>query len=288
MKKLSKILAKLRAASAATEQGACCCRDLSTMDVLSCTYSDALNCGSNVSPIAAAFDIHCTFYAGYSCEEVCSNGFEGDLIPTDLDTIPKPPVDPAVDTGGDPSGAIDTGSNGGGGGGGGGAGGGGGGGGGPVPCPTSPINIPTDCELEASDVAACLEILMVGSNADHPTAKLLRGLVVGWGRYRCPEVRSLCYHAAQGNVGCYPGMTITDMKCYCRIHEEYWKGLKRIVEEFCAGNSSGEKVRTELTKLCKQLKLARNRCAGNDGLPRDPIKDSDNSLSLNCGIKRVD
>jgi hypothetical protein len=83
-------------------------------------------------------------------------------------------------------------------------------------------------------------------------------------------------------------MTITDMKCYCRIHQEYWKGLKRIVEEFCAGNSSGEKVRTELTKLCKQLKLARNRCAGGDGLPIDPIKDSGNSLSLNCGIKRVD
>jgi hypothetical protein len=265
MKKLSKILAKLRNVSAGVEYGACCCRDQKTGEVKHCGYSEGLACGDY--PYTTWV---CTFYPNLSCEDTCYDSYPGG-------TKPKPSIESEEITV-DPNGnTIDNSS-----------GDGGGDGGGPVPCPTSPTNIPTDCEREASDVAACLETLMVGSNADHPTAKLLRGLIVGWGRYRCPEVRSLCYHTEQGNVGCYPGMTITDMKCYCRIHQEYWKGLKRIVEEFCAGNSSGEKVRTELTKLCKQLKLARNRCAGGDGLPRDPIKDSGNSLSLNCGIKRVD
>jgi hypothetical protein len=267
MKKLSKILAKLRTASVGSIYGACCCRDRTTGKVNYCGYISQDFC---MNPYEIPGEV-CIFYPTFFCEDVSCR---------DPDTVganPKPSIE-SEEINFDPNGnTIDPSSVD-----------GGGDGGGPVPCPTSPTNIPTDCELEASDVAACLETLMVGSNADHPTAKLLRGLVVGWGRYRCPEVRSLCHHAAQGHVGCYPGMTITDMKCYCRIHEEYWKGLKRIVEEFCAGNSSGEKVRRELTKLCKQLKLARNRCAGGDGLPRDPIKDSDNSLSLNCGIKRVD
>ena len=196
--------------------------------------------------------IAATFHPGKKCSEVCPETSPAGIKPEQTDT--------------------DDGTS---------------GGGGPAPCPMPPTTIPNDCEREASEVAMCLEILQTGDNADQPTAKLLRGLVVGWGRFRCPEVRVLCYHAENGNVGCYPDLTLTDMNCFCRIHNEYWRGIKNIVNDFCAGSINGEVVRKRLADLCKQLKLARSRCQGNDALPKDPISNADNTGSLNCGIKKV-
>lgn len=270
-KKLGKLLGKVFAKQKAKSDlglGACCLRWIGTAGEF---------CLENYTQSQCAW-LEGEFFPGKNCSEVCPSTSSEDL--RDYDLPPEDETKPIFDESETYVDTVPTDPDAGGG--------GGGGGGGPVPCPSTPISIPNDCEREASEAAMCLEILQTGNTADQPTAKLLRGLVIGWGRYRCPGLKALCYHAENGNVGCYPDLTLTDMNCFCRIHNEYWKGLKRIVEEFCAGSLDGDTVRKRLTALCKQQKLARSRCQGNDGLPKDPIGDADNTGSLNCGIKRVD
>lgn len=279
-KKLGKLLGKVFAdkrLKADLGKGACC---FTTRDGINICEDDV-----NQDYCNELWSGRAVFHPGKTCGKVCpENSYEDEeyidtvLDPSGLSNVDTYPGnnDPSVDTGGGRPGGGDGGGD------------GGGGGGGPTPCIMPPASIPKDCEKEASEAAMCLEILQTGNTADQPTAKLLRGLVIGWGRYRCPELKALCYHAENGNVACYPDLTLTDMNCFCRIHNEYWKGLKRIVTEFCAGSLDGDTVRKRLTALCKQLKLARSRCQGNDGLPKDPISNSDNTGSLNCGIKRVD
>ena len=270
-KKLGRLLGKVFAdkrSRAGTELGACCFNN----------GAGFLFCLDSVSqsecPAGLFGQITGKFHPGKKCDEVCPEGEDvlyPQIEPEDINPTIKP-EQTNTDDGGSGGGDEESGGS----------------GGGPTPCPTSPTTIPNDCEREASEVAMCLEILQTGNNADQPTAKLLRGLVVGWGRFRCPEVRALCYHAENGNVGCYLDLTLTDMNCFCRIHNEYWRGIKNIVNNFCAGSINGEVVRKRLADLCKQLKLARRRCQGNDQLPKDPISNADNTGSLNCGIKRVD
>ena len=184
---------------------------------------------------SASSGLNCQFYEGRECFEVCIDSKPGMIDDKPLPSSPGTPTSPNDES------------------------------------MIGEDNTQGDCQEKVKPLLECLDGMDVSKSKDLRTERTrLQKLVKDWANFRCPQIESIC-----SGTGGTSGPVLMDYSCYCNIHREYFKGLKKIVEQFCSQQPplTGNKLKDRLKELCRQFRIARTSCRNTHGV-EDPIRDN--------------